>query len=58
MKLIDEAFVTQCESAAKEYQDVQFSLYAIYSGDAEPVRVSRERELFLIKTEDGVFLFG
>lgn len=57
-KIVDEKFVTDCKAEVTEIKDVQFSLYALYTGDAEPVQVVGGNEIMVVKTADGAYLFG
>lgn len=56
--VFDEDFSAQCQKDAEELADIQFSLYALYEGDEEPVQVVRSSEMYLIKTAEGTYLFG
>lgn len=55
---VDEAFVTATKAEAQEIKHVQFSLYALYAGDEEPVCVARAAETVMLKTADGVYVIG
>lgn len=54
----DADFADTCRAETEEIRDVQFTLYALYSGDAEAVPVVSGSELMVVKTADGVYLFG
>ena len=56
--VFDSAFTEQTKKDAKEMRNVKFTLYALYAGDDEPVAVAENREIIVIKTEDGAYLFG
>ncbi|MBR5372072.1 MAG: hypothetical protein IK130_07640 [Oscillospiraceae bacterium] len=56
--MVDEQFVEDTKKAAKDMQDVKFSVYALYTGDEEDVPVINAKELLVIKTEDGAYVFG
>lgn len=56
--IFDEQFAEDCRADAEEIRDVQFSLYALYSGDDEPVKVVGGSELIAVKNADGIYLFG
>ena len=53
-----EDFGEKCKKETEEIRDLQFSLYALYAGDEEPVPVVRGNEMIAVKTKDGVYLFG
>ena len=56
--VFDDAFVEQCKKDAQELQDVKFSLYVLYQGDEEAVPVAENKEILMVKTSDGTYLFG
>lgn len=57
--IYDEAFVEACRKDAKELRDIQFTLYALYDGDAEATPVVQNGEIIVIQTNDGkYYLFG
>ncbi len=56
--VFDEAFVTACKEDAIEIRDVQFTLYALYTGDTEATPVVRDSEMIVIRTDEGCYLFG
>ena len=53
-----DEFIEQTKAAASEIRDVQFTLYALYTGDDEPIPVVSGREILVLKTEDGCYMFG
>ena len=56
--IFDDAFIEAAKKDAKEYQNVVFSLAALYAGDEEPVTVVQGKQLCMIQNEAGVYLFG
>ena len=56
--IVDEAFVEDTKKAARDMQDVKFTVYALYNGDEEDVAVLSGKEILTIKTEAGTYLFG
>lgn len=56
--IFDADFAETCRAETEEIRDIQFTLYALYSGDAEAVPVVSGSELMAVKTADGVYLFG
>ena len=56
--IFDDAFIEAAKKDAKEYQNVVFSLSALYAGDEEPVTVVQSKQLFMIQNDTGVYLFG
>lgn len=54
----DESVKKECLDSSENIQDIRFSLYALYEGDEEPVRVVNQNEIIVLKNKDGVFLFG
>lgn len=57
--IYDEAFVEACRKDAKELRDIQFTLYALYEGDAEAIPVVQNGEIIVIQTnDDKYYLFG
>jgi len=57
-KMFDDDFVEATKNAAKDMRNIKFTLYAHYSGDAEPVPAVSGQEILGIKTDSGVYLFG
>ncbi len=55
---IDDAFVTAAKADAQEIRHVQFSLYALYAGDEEPVCVARGVETLMLRNADGIYVIG
>lgn len=55
---IDEAFIGTAKAEAQEMKHVQFSLYALYKGDEQPVCVVRGSETLMLKTDSGVYVIG
>lgn len=56
--ILDDTLIENCKKEAEEIRDVQFSLQALYAGDAEPVTVVSGNEIMMVKTTDGTYLFG
>ena len=56
--VIDEETAEQTRKDAAELRNVQFSLYALYDGDEEDVQVLGGKEILMLKTADGCYLFG
>lgn len=56
--MIDDKFIEETKKAAKDMKDVRFSVYALYTGDEEAVPAVNGREILVLKTDDGTFLFG
>lgn len=57
--IFDEAFEEQCRKDAVEMRDIQFSLYAMYSGDKEATLVVPGGEIIVMKDSNGnYYLFG
>ncbi|MCQ2407809.1 MAG: hypothetical protein MJ065_04690 [Oscillospiraceae bacterium] len=54
----DESLKKECLESTEDIQDIRFSLYALYEGDEEPVKVVDENEIIVLKTKDGAYLFG
>ena len=58
MGVLDEGFEQKCRDAAEDIRDVKFTLYALYSGDEEPVAVVSGQEILMLIDADGCWLFG
>ena len=56
--IFDADFIANCKEDTSEIKDVQFSLYALYEGDEEPVQVIGGSEMMVMKNADGAYLFG
>lgn len=56
--IFDADFITHCKEDTTEIRDVQFSLYALYEGDAEPVQIIGGSEMMVMKNANGAYLFG
>ncbi|WP_295093430.1 hypothetical protein [Ruminococcus sp.] len=56
--ILDEDFGERCKKETTEINDILFTLYALYAGDDEPVAVVTNKELYVVKTTDGVYMFG
>lgn len=58
MGVFGEDFEQKCRDAAEDIRDVKFTLYALYSGDEEPVPVANGREIMMLIDKDGCWLFS
>lgn len=56
--IIDETLIENCKKNSDEIRDVQFTLYALYAGDEDPVPVVNGNEIMMVKTGEGTYLFG
>ena len=56
--IISDELIGNCKKEAEEIRDIQFTLYALYKGDEEPVAVVSGNEIMMVKTPDGTYLFG
>ena len=56
--ILDEDFGERCKKETTEINDILFTLYARYAGDEEDVAVVTDKELYVVKTADGVYMFG
>lgn len=56
--IIDEKLIEDCKKNSEEIRDVEFTLYALYAGDEDPVPVVNGNEVMMVKTKEGTYLFG